>query len=67
MRHQPALVGYYAAFGILLVVGALINPKYNWDIIGYIAGAKSFAIHDTSGLHGSVYDALERSIPEAYY
>ncbi len=39
---------------------SLKNPFYNWDIIGYVAAAKSFETTDHITLHNVIYDELKK-------
>ena len=45
----------------------IYNPLYNWDMIGYIAVAKSFENQDVKSLHLFTYDKLRQSVPSKKY
>jgi len=61
------LIGYYFLFSILLIYYSIKNPVPNWDMIAYVACAKSFVISDKQELHKYVYSELKNSVPKETY
>ncbi len=60
----PLLFFLLAAFALTL---SAYKPFLNWDMIGYIAAAKSFEERDFEALHSFTYDQLRHSVPDAIY
>jgi len=60
----PLLFFLLAAYAVFLTV---CRPSYNWDIIGYIASAKSFEQQDIESLHSFTYDQLRNSVSSEKY
>lgn len=54
-------------FGVLLFLLALhaINhPKYNWDMLGYVASAKTYSTDNHEYIHEYTYGGLSATLPE---
>jgi hypothetical protein len=49
------------------IIVSVYKPYYNWDIIGYIASAKSFEQQDIELLHSFTYDQLRNSLSAEKY
>jgi hypothetical protein len=60
----PFLFSSLAAFVLFLSV---YKPLHNWDMIAYIASAKSFEESNIKSLHSFTYDQLRHSVSEAEY
>jgi len=60
----PLLFFFVAACALYL---SIYEPFLNWDMIGYIAAAKSFEERDLESLHSFTYDQLRDSVPDAVY
>jgi len=60
----PILFFILAASALLL---SLFKPLQNWDMIGYIAAAKSFEERDIESLHSFTYDQQRHSVSAARY
>ncbi len=60
----PTLYAVLAAMAILL---SMFRPHYNWDIICYIASAKSFEEKDIQALHSFTFEQVRRTVPEDTY
>lgn len=64
-RLSASLLFFFlAAFALTL---SIYKPYYNWDLIGYIASAKSFEEQDLKSLHSFTYDQLRNSVPDETY
>ena len=60
----PLLYLFVALYALSLCVS---RPIHNWDMIGYIAAAKSFETRDPATLHAFTYDSLRRAVtPDEY-
>ena len=60
----PLLYLFVALYALSL---CLSRPIHNWDMIGYIAAAKSFETSDPAALHAFTYDSLRRAVtPDEY-
>ncbi|MBI3195647.1 MAG: hypothetical protein HYZ34_14445, partial [Ignavibacteriae bacterium] len=46
-----------------IAVYAYYKPFYNWDMIPYIASARTFEQHDKKQLHDEVYAEVKISVP----
>lgn len=46
---------------------SIYKPYHNWDMIGYIASAKSFEQRDVESLHSFTYEQLRNSVSDAEY
>ena len=46
---------------------SVYKPFHNWDMIMYVAAAKSFEERDVKSLHTFTYDAVRSSVSEAKY
>lgn len=60
----PLLFFILAAAALIL---SLYKPLHNWDMIGYIAAAKSFEERDLESLHSFTYEQLRHSVSTARY
>jgi hypothetical protein len=58
---SPILLTFYAIISLLVLVTALFEPSYNWDIIPYIASAKALETDDTIAIHSFAYSEVEKS------
>jgi hypothetical protein len=57
----------FVSLAALILISSLRKPYNNWDMIGYIASAKSFETNDIDLLHQFTYDQLRNSVPAAAY
>jgi hypothetical protein len=55
---------FIAIYSILV---SLYRPFYNWDMVMYIAAAKSFEDSNIQSLHYFTYDQLQKSVPSETY
>jgi hypothetical protein len=46
---------------------SVYKPVYNWDMIGYIAAAKSFEERNIESLHSFTYDQLQNYLPSEVF
>ncbi len=46
---------------------AWMKPYYNWDMIPYIAAARSFEHHDKKQIHEEVYEDVKKFVPPHVY
>lgn len=60
----PLLFFLVAAFAVTASVN---EPFNNWDMVAYIAAAKSFEERDIESLHSFTYQQLRNSLPRAEY
>jgi hypothetical protein len=60
----PLLFFFLAASSLALSV---YKPYHNWDMIAYIAAAKSFEEKDSESLHSFTYDQVRHSVTDAKY
>lgn len=64
---KPFNLKLIAPFSLYLIISlyalyiSLYNPYYNWDLIGYIASAKSFEESSVEALHKFTYDEIRKS------
>ena len=64
---------YISSIAILFSLAAsslalsVYKPYHNWDMIAYIAAAKSFEEGDLESLHSFTYDQLRHSVTDAEY
>ncbi len=65
--RQVAAPVFYFAFAVLAMMLCLLKPMHNWDMIGYIAAAKSFEENDIQALHRFTFDQLRKSVSEKEY
>jgi hypothetical protein len=68
---RPSRTVRFALVGLIAVV-AVFNvwrtpPQYNWDLLPYVAIAKSYDIASTEELHRAAYDLAEESVPPERY
>lgn len=63
-RLAPGLV---LAFCAALAVLAVQRPLHNWDMIGYVAAARSYTTPEPERIRTEVYDLLARSVPAERY
>ncbi len=61
------LLFYYLLFATGALLIANFQQYQNWDVIGYVASAKSFEVDDPEKLHRWVYDELRASVSPAEY
>jgi hypothetical protein len=66
-RGTYMLVLYYLAFSVGLLAGSQLKPRYNADMVAYIACARSFEIGDESELHSSVFRELKEAVDPATF
>lgn len=64
-RRPAALLCAAVAAGALGLSAA--RPHWNWDMIGYVAAARSLADGDAGVLQGFTYAEVERSVPPAVF
>jgi hypothetical protein len=69
MRHPERLLtalmfSLLAAFALIL---STYKPFYNWDVVAYVAAAKSYEETDIKSLQSFTYDQLQHSVPDANY
>ena len=60
----PLLFLIVAAYALSL---SIVQPFHNWDVIGYIAAAKSFEQHDPESVHSFTYAELRSVLPAVQY
>jgi len=60
-RH--ALTIYIFTAGMVLMLGALRYPWYNWDMIGYAAVVEATTVRDPATLHAAVFSGLREWAP----
>lgn len=65
-RYKIDLV-YFCLFGVFSLIFSLYKPYHNWDMIMYMAAAKSFEEHDLEKLHKFTYAQLQNSVSEEKY
>ena len=54
---------YYFVFSAAVLTASQIKPRHNFDMLAYVACAKSFEMGDESRLHSFVFSELERAVP----
>jgi hypothetical protein len=64
-RVAPPLL--FSFLAVLTLTVSIYMPAYNWDMVAYIAAAKSFEETDVASLHSFTYSQLPGSVPEAQY
>jgi hypothetical protein len=57
----------FIILAIFALYSSVINPYHNWDMIGYMAAAKSYEERDINSLHTFTYQMLEKSVTPAEY
>ena len=57
----------YLFIGAFIVGISILKPNYNWDMVAYVACAKSFDLSDSRRVHEFVYTQLKESVPEKNY
>jgi hypothetical protein len=65
--HWSPLHGIVALACVVLVAASVRAPRYNWDMIGYVASARVLAGADERQLQREIYDLLRDSVPEETY
>ncbi len=58
---EAALLLAYGAASIFVFLAGAVQPEYNWDIIPYIACAKSLQTDDPAQIHSFAYSEIEKS------
>jgi hypothetical protein len=58
---------YYFVFSAALLVASQIRPLHNFDMLAYVACAKSLEMSDESRLHSFVFGELERAVPRSTF
>jgi hypothetical protein len=58
----PILYLLLALFALLL---SILKPYYNWDLIAYVASAKSYEEKEIKKLHSFTYEQIENSVSES--
>jgi hypothetical protein len=66
-NRQSILFLYYSCFCLLFFCYNLQNPRYNWDMIAYVALASYSDTSDTAARHENVYRSLSKSVPSNTY
>ncbi|MCP5451667.1 MAG: hypothetical protein H6972_14200 [Gammaproteobacteria bacterium] len=61
------LLALFLIVGIYALAASAWRPLHNWDMIMYIAAAKSYEESDIKSLHGFTYNALQNSVSDAEY
>jgi hypothetical protein len=68
---HPSRVVRLALVGLIAAVAAFnvwrTPPRYNWDLLPYIAIAKSYDIASPKELHRATYDLAEQRVPAERY
>lgn len=67
MNKERFLAIYFLIFTVVLLAVVLVYPGNNWDIVGYLAAAKSFDIKNKVELHDFVYNELHQAVSEEDY
>ena len=57
----------YLLIAVLALWQSASKPMHNWDMIGYVAAAKSFEESDASALHDFTYRQLRESVTHKKY
>jgi len=57
----------FALLAVLTLMLSIYRPFHNWDLIGYIASAKSFEEKDFATLHAFTYEQVRQAVPAATY
>lgn len=57
----------FIILAIFTLYSSVNNPYHNWDMIGYMAAAKSFEEQNIEALHTFTYQMLEKSVTPAEY
>lgn len=65
-KHSPGLLIFFLLAAYALYQSVYM-PFHNWDIIGYIAAAKSFEEQDFESLQSFTYEQLRQSVPASTY
>lgn len=63
---------YFVAFLFLMAASLVLyksysQPRYNWDIVGYVAATKSIDTKNKKLLHRATYLHLKRTLPKRDY
>lgn len=64
---RSILLILFLMVGIYVLVSSALKPYRNWDMIMYIAVAKSYEESDLASLHRFTYDALQHSVSDSEY
>lgn len=57
----------FLLLGVHVLERSITSPAYNWDMIGYIAAAKSFELNNIDSLHTFTYKQVQSVVtPEKY-
>ncbi|MEI6336423.1 MAG: hypothetical protein WCS87_17845 [Methylococcaceae bacterium] len=58
---------FFFIFAASIIAKSVYMPNHNWDMIPYIAAAKSFEEENLESLHSFTYDQLRHSVKEYEY
>ena len=67
LAHRCAAPLLYVLLAASALAYCVYRPVHNWDMIGYIAAAKSFEEKDAAALHAFTYGQLRLSVPSGEY
>jgi len=57
----------FVLLSVLVLAYGLLNPKYNWDTIGYIASAEAISTDDPAAIHQAAYAAIRDHVSPAEF
>jgi len=61
------LIGLFLIAVTTVLAASILRPIYSWDLVMYIAAAKSYEEADIGNIHSFTYHTLERTVPETVY
>lgn len=67
LAERIALCVVYAAIAVYAVFLSAERAYHNWDVVGYIASAKSMESPDIAIVHAFTFDELRRVLPAPLY
>ena len=65
--ERSAAVLLFFILGLRSVLLSVYRPLYNWDMIGYIAAAKSFEENDIKSIHSFTYNQVQNAVSTDIY
>jgi hypothetical protein len=57
----------YSLFLLAIISGNLVEPEYNWDMMGYIGSVKAISTNDTTNIHNKTYGIAKQVLSQEDY
>ena len=65
--HKPTLLCFFLVAATYVLYQSIFSPYHNWDMIMYVASAKSYGEPDIDVLQQTTYDAVRHSVSKERY